>query len=562
MLLAQKLKRYKKALVIIAVVLSTIIITLVVFVNRFVEPILKDRLNTLIIQGSDSLYTYTLGGLDANFFGGSVEVENLHIKVDSNRYRQLKERNALPSLTMQLDLDRGHIRGLRIFPLLFGKKVKIKEIVTMDAEVRIARHLHKRDTQQNTVPLWKALEPNITGIEIDRVKLDGIKFLYRNADTSESVKLQFDRCDALFEGIRVDSASAYDSTRIGFTSVIWMRFHDLKFRSPDSTFKLKAEWITYSSKERSFEVDSFKMQPTLEEKEDFYRAVGTQKPMQVIEFAKARLVNLQIDRFIHNNIIQADSLIFIKPDISMYLDRTPPPTYESKIGQFPHQRLLRANSTVKIKNITVQDGKLEYSEYNPKTEGTGMLFFTGMNLSAANVTNDSVLIRQNPLCVAKVNALLFGSSPMSTEFRFHLDSMNGRFEALGSVSSVNAEQLNKLAQPMANVRLQSFDIHRLDFQVTGEDYGARANVQMRYNNLALVLQKTDEETGETKTKKFLTKILNKYVLWPDNPGSDGVLRTATNVNQIRLTTKSFFGLLWKSIFSGMQDIMMKSGRYE
>lgn len=562
MLIARKLKRYKKALIIIAVALSTIIVTLVVFVNRFVEPILRDRLNTLIIQGSDSLYTFTLGKLDANFFGGSVEVENLHIKLDSNRYWQLKQKNALPSLTMQLDLDRGHIRGLRIFPLLFGKKIIVKEIASQDANIRIARHLHKKDTMQSTVPLWKALQPNIKAIEIDRVKLEGVKLLYRNADTSESVKLQFDRCDALFEGIRVDSVSAYDSTRIGFTSVIWMRFHDLKFRSPDSSFKLKAEWITYSSKDRSFEVDKFKMQPTLENKEDFYRAAGTQKPMQVIEFAKAKLVNLQIDRFIHNNIIQADSAIFLNPDISMYVDRTPRPTYESKIGQFPHQRLLKANSTIKIKNISVRDGKLEYSEYNPKTDGTGKLFFTGMNLSADNVTNDSVLIRQNPICTAKVTTQLFGSSPMSTEFRFHLDSANGRFDAQGSVTNVNAEQLNKLAMPLANVHLQSFDIHRLDFQVTGEDYGARANVQMRYNNLALVLRKTDEETGETKTKKFLTKILNKYVLWPDNPGPDGIVRTATNVNQIRLTTKSFFGLLWKSIFSGMQDIMMKSGRYE
>jgi hypothetical protein len=562
MLIAQKLKRYKKALIIVAAVLATLIVTLVLFVNRFVEPILRDRLNTLIVQGSDSLYTYTLGELNANFFGGSVEVENLHIKVDSNRYHELKRRNALPSLTMQLDLERGRIRGLRIFPLLFGKKIKVKEIVSRDADIRIARHIHKRDTQQTTVPLWKAMQPNITGIEIERVRLDGVKFLYRNADTSESVKLQFDRCDALFEDIVVDSAATYDTTRIGFTGNIWMRFHDLKFRSPDSSMKLKAEWITYSSKQRSFEVDSFKMQPTLEEKEDFYRAAGTQKPMQVIEFAKARLVNVHIDRFFHNNIIQADSLVFVKPEISIYLDRTPAPTYESKIGQFPHQRLLRASSTIKIKNISVQDGRLEYSEYNPKTEGTGELLFTRMNLSANNVTNDSVLIRQDPITTAKVDALLFGSSPLSTEFRFYLDSANGRFDAKGTLTGVNATQVNKLAVPMANVHMQSFDMHRLDFQVTGEDYGARANVQMRYNNLALVLRKTDEETGVTKTKKFLTKILNKYVIWPDNPGSDGVLRTATNVNQIRLTTKSFFGLLWKSIFSGMQDIMMKSGRYE
>jgi len=31
---------------------------------------------------------------------------------------------------------------------------------------------------------------------------------------------------------------------------------------------------------------------------------------------------------------------------------------------------------------------------------------------------------------------------------------------------------------------------------------------------------------------------------------------------LRLTDKAFFGLLWQTIFAGMQNIMMKSGRYQ
>jgi hypothetical protein len=52
------------------------------------------------------------------------------------------------------------------------------------------------------------------------------------------------------------------------------------------------------------------------------------------------------------------------------------------------------------------------------------------------------------------------------------------------------------------------------------------------------------------------------VIWPDNPGNDGIERTAQNTRVARLTTQSFFGLIWKTIFAGMQDVMMKSGRYQ
>ena len=108
------LHRYRRILITAASILLGLFIVLVIFVDRFIEPILKDRLHTLIIQGSDSLYTYTLEKLDANFYGGNVEVKNLQISVDSNRYEYLRKRNALPSLTMQLTLERGYVKGLSL----------------------------------------------------------------------------------------------------------------------------------------------------------------------------------------------------------------------------------------------------------------------------------------------------------------------------------------------------------------------------------------------------------------------------------------------------------------
>ena len=221
------LVRYKKTIVISGSILLTLFILLLFFVNRFIEPILKDRLHTLIIQGSDSLYTYTLGKLNANFYGGNVEVENLQVKVDSTRYEYLKRRNALPSLTMQLSLQRGRVKGVGIVDLLFGKKIRIEEIMSRQADIILSRHIHKGNIVDEKLPVWKAIQPKINSIYVGKIKLDGIKLLYKNADTSEAVKLQFDRCDADFDDILIDSAASVDTTRIGFIKEISMKFNDL-----------------------------------------------------------------------------------------------------------------------------------------------------------------------------------------------------------------------------------------------------------------------------------------------------------------------------------------------
>jgi hypothetical protein len=151
---------------------------------------------------------------------------------------------------------------------------------------------------------------------------------------------------------------------------------------------------------------------------------------------------------------------------------------------------------------------------------------------------------------------------VSLSLKLHLDSANGRFDASGYVKNITAAQLNEVAVPLANVQINSCTIHDLEFNVSGEDYSASGNVRMRYNDLALTIRKMDEETGEIKTKKFITKILNRFVIWPDNPAPDGIERVSQNKRVARLTTQSFFGLLWKTIFAGMQDVMMKSGRYQ
>jgi hypothetical protein len=85
---------------------------------------------------------------------------------------------------------------------------------------------------------------------------------------------------------------------------------------------------------------------------------------------------------------------------------------------------------------------------------------------------------------------------------------------------------------------------------------------MRYSNLFVVLQKRDETTGVMSTKKFLTKLINRYTLNNSNPGPDGRERIADPIVRARLSSQSLFGLVWKTIFTGMQQVMIKSGRYE
>lgn len=554
-------KRRRKRILLSGISILFLLVFLMSLSNRIIEPILRDRLHTLIIQGSDSLYVYQLGSLKTNFLGGNVEVNNLHIWVDSVRYRKLQSNESLPTLTMELNLDKGKIVGLGVFTLILSKRISISEIISNDAELVLSRHARKGDSVQRTPPLWKSIQPAIKSIRIDKMNLDGVKLLYKNADTAASLKLQFDRCVALFKNILIDSSATADASRIGFAREASIQFYDLKFRTSDSTYKMKAEVINFESASNHLEVKDFKLQPTLEG-EDFFKDAAFQKTRYLVTLKNILFTNFWLDKFIHHDIILADSVLIREPDIAIETDKTAPPTLENKIGRYPHQLLMNAKTGIMVKGIRIINGKLVNSERAAKTGQKGDIIFTGLNALVSNVSNDSAAFDQQEQCMAILDARLFGSSPVKAKFTFPLTAANeGKFKVEGSIQEVNDAQLNSVSVPLANVRLQSLHVDNLNFQLEGDNYGATGKVEMRYNNLSLVFLKRDEETGTLSTKKFLSKILNRYTIYSANP-QGGVERKATGVNYARVSTKAFFGVVWKTIFFGMQDIMVKTGRYE
>ena len=287
---------------------------------------------------------------------------------------------------------------------------------------------------------------------------------------------------------------------------------------------------------------------------------GHQDNIYYIEFNKVHFANVRLDHFLYNNVIDADSIVFYAPDIDIYNDRSLPLDYASKIGKYPQQQLLKATSTIIVKEIAVHNGRVIYTEKNPVNQQEGTFSLSNLEMKAKNITNDSEQIKLNPVMTMNASGSILDNSPLQSQFKFYLDSSNGQFEASGKINNLSAPQLNKLAIPLGNIELRSLQINDLQFDVKGEDNQAKGNVNMRYSDLSLIFRKTDKETGETTTKKFVTKIVNKFVLWPSNPGNDGRERVSINKNVSRLTTQAFFGLIWKTIFTGMQDIVMKAGQ--
>lgn len=545
--------RLLKWLAISGILVVLLLITLSVVARHFIEPTLRKRLHALIVEGSNGLYTYQLGSLHTSLFSGTMEVQDFHMQLDSNRYYQLQQQNDLPPVTVQIALQKAAINGLDVVSFLLSKKINIEEIRTEALNLRVMRQSRPKEANKEKPPFWKAVQPSIRRIAVRRIVLDSIKFLLKSNDTATAMKLQFDRFDARLDNLLIDSSTAQDPARTLFAQDVFLRWHDLKFRNADSTYKFKAEWITYSSHNNVVEVDSFKLQPTMQPSV-FYERLGRQQSLYYLTFDRIRITGFDLARLIHQDAFVADSFLVRHPRLSVYLDKTWPRTFASREGSLPHQRLRNLSTRFHCNQVSLLDGQVLYTEKNGKTLQDGRLLLEHVNMRMHNLTNDSLAIRKNGRWTVQTDGLLMGS-PLRTDFTFYLDSTNARFDVKGSVRDLTAARLNQLSVPMANIYLPSLQIHSLDFFIRGTEWTTYSDVRMRYNNLSLVWRQLNEN-GANETRGFFTKVINKTV-HPHNPEPNGVERTATNVRFQRLTTQAFFGVIWKSLFAGMQEVMMR-----
>jgi hypothetical protein len=66
------------------------------------------------------------------------------------------------------------------------------------------------------------------------------------------------------------------------------------------------------------QIDSFKLQPTLEENE---RIDSLRKSWYTVTFDKVNFMGLRLDRYLRFNRAEADSVVFQSPKISIYQDK-------------------------------------------------------------------------------------------------------------------------------------------------------------------------------------------------------------------------------------------------
>lgn len=313
----------------------------------------------------------------------------------------------------------------------------------------------------------------------------------------------------------------------------------------DNMYNLVTGPFTLNQQEGIINVKFINVVPRLSE-QAFVKQLKVQKDRFDIKLNNITLTGADVRALINDNKLVAENMS-LQPVIKIFNDRTVPFDLSSKVGNYPHQQLMKVDLPIFIKTVTVKNGLVSYRERGALSKQIGNVFFNSIAATISNVTNMKDKIAANNMMVLTANTKFLGVAAVNTTWRMPLNSNNGSFVVSGSTGSFDAKKLSAITEPLGVASIKKGSIKKLAFTMEGTDLKTTGKQTLLYNDLKISLLKpTDDSTADLEKRGLVSFFANIFT--KDQNPSGGTTRIA-KIDYERDVTKSFFNLLWKSIFA-------------
>lgn len=512
--------------------------------------IVNRHVNKAIAEKTKGLYSISYDNLSIDEVSGNLYVKNIRITADTAVYRQMLEQKTNPPVLVNIFVPVLEVSGVKTPKALLNKEIEGHKIAITNPTIEILSSQSRKDsTVYNPArDISKQLLGKLLKIGIDSVAIIQASVVVRNMHSRETL-FSGNNISCYLSDLLIDSLSEKDSSRILFSRNLTMGCEEMLLPTKNKKYKLHIGDLQFASRDNSLYIGQIKLSPQLPE-EQFAQSFPIQKDRYDFLLEGIRLMHIDREH-IWRKRIEADSLVIQHSSFKIYRDLSRPGDTTSKVGKYPQQQLMRLPIPIHIKKIIFAQSFIEYKEKNGKSDSAGKLQFFDVKASITNVTNMKEAVARNNQCTLLFKAKFLNKTPVDARLVMLLRDPTGKFFIGGNLGSIDVASLNSLTQPMGLARLEKGNVDKLHFDITGTDSSSNGQVVMLYHDLKISLLKKDKKENKYD-KKGLVSLAANLIMKNSNPEGDKAPRIG-DVHFNRILNKSFFNLIWKTIFTGVKE---------
>jgi hypothetical protein len=512
--------------------------------------LIRNKVEKAVAEKTKGLYDIHYEDISLDEASGALHVKNITITPDTTVYRRMTAERKDPSVLIKAVIPALDIAGVKTPKALLTRQIEGRSITIANPSIEImVNDSHKDSTVHDpSKDISRELLGKLLKIGMDSVKILHGSILVKKIDAKEPIVGTND-LTCLLSGLLIDSLSVKDTSRIFYSRSLDMACDEIQLPSKNKKYRIHIARVAFNSREDELFVGRLRVIPQLSEIA-FAASYPVSKDRYDFSLENIRLVHLDRRSLWHKQ-IEADSLVIGESAFSIYRDLSYPHDTISKVGKYPQQQLMRLPVPINFRKVFFKHSFIEYKEKNARSDSAGKLQFYDVTAAISNVTNRRVVIARDDRCMLRFHAKLLNQAPVDARLVMLLRDPKGRFSIVGDVGPIDAPMLNPLIRPMGLANMDKGHVDGLHFTFKGDDSSCKGRLTMLYQDVKISLLKKDKKEGKLG-KKGVASLLANIIMKDSNPGKGDDPRTV-EVHFKRILNKSFFNLLWKSIFTGVKE---------
>ncbi|PWG82039.1 AsmA family protein [Pararcticibacter amylolyticus] len=514
------------------------------------EPQLKEKLQQIVAKGSNGLYKLNVEKINADVVDSRIILSNIHITYDSVVYQRLISEQSAPANVFDIKLRSLAVDGITPKDLITRQDIRLNVVLADKPVVNIYHHKDAvNDQKKEGKSVYQLIREEIGSFGVKKLSLKEVDFTYHKS--GDKVQTSFKDLMIDLDNILIDEETQHDTSRFLYAKDALISLRDFKHKTADSIYNFRLDSISIHAARNEVNIKKLRVEPRAG-KMAFRKQVKTRKDRYDITINNIVLKQTDWWRFIQDDGLFVEDVWISNGRIEIYSDKGIPGSNEKKIGNYPHQQLFKMDMPLFVKKINVRNLDITYSELNIKTGKEGDIIFQNTFATVSNITNMPEHIVNNGILKIDATTQFMKTGSLKAGFRFNLARQKeGIFSVYADLQNMNGTALNAATVPLGSVEIQQARINRFKADIDGNNYTATGRIFVTYDDLKISVLKKDDE-GKLKKRGLVTFIANNFKINESYPKKDKKAETFPSSFR-RPLNRSFFSLIWKTIFNGLKE---------
>ena len=546
----------RRVLIVLSILLTLIVITTIVFVRVYLDPLLKDQLEEKTAQSSQGMYALQIDRLHVNLFTGSAELDGIHLTTDSIRWDSM--RHAKPDeahLKIALQIRRLRLKNINLLKYWRTKEIVLDNIIVRDPQINMSS---ARDTVLEKSPKSDSLAkgmldrlplmiaPFAKSIHIGSVTVSNGKMSLRTLLLQKTSYQQADSIGLALRNIHIVANDTSETGRALFAENLSLNLRNYELYPTGDLYGYRINAASLDGQKGLAKLEVVTILPKTTDAA-FMQRLKLRTPRLKIRMQEILINHLDLFRAIHQKELNMESVIVESARIDVYQNKNLP---LSRFKRMPHELFRSIKPHLNIDTILLRNSNILYTEFHGEQEG--QIEFENVNGVILNISNDTLKMSNATPARIDARAELMGVGLLDLSLQIPLLSPTFQCDYTANLGKIDMTYLNRLVEDQNKFRIESGNAERILLKVQVRNGLAQGTIEATYDDMKISVLRPKDGSK----KKLVSVVANIILRGKNERGSENHPFKVGAVYYRREPTDGILRFIWRSAYTGLMETLV------